>query len=491
MNKKLKIGITIIALCIGLTFVGTKTYATTGKTTNDTTRIRKEASTDSKIVAELSDNQEVEIISEDGNWYQVKYKSYEGYIRKDLLKVDETKKEDNNDKTTEEDQKGTEQKTITDEDIVEKTEIQLKNDTELQLLPLVYSSKTGKIAKDTKTTVIEVVGGWCHLEAEEQEGWIMTSKLVDGQNTTVEESKTEKKEDEEKKEDTKTGETKKEETKTENTTTKLYVSTDTLNLREKTNKSSRVLTQLSKNDEVTVIEKVDDTWSKVKANGVTGYVATQYLSKEKVIDTSSRNSEGRTSTTTQNTTKENTTSNNTTSNNTTNSSATSNKTTTNSSATNNTTSTTKTNSSTTSNKTAESSKNTTTTEKKTETETSTKSKVTGSDIVAYAKKFLGYKYVYGTAGPKTFDCSGFTSYVYKHFGYSLNRTSSGQRSNGKAVKKADLQPGDIVCFSGHVGIYIGDGKFIHAANSRKGVIISSLSESYYKKKYITARRIID
>ena len=62
---------------------------------------------------------------------------------------------------------------------------------------------------------------------------------------------------------------------------------------------------------------------------------------------------------------------------------------------------------------------------------------TGEDIVAYAKKFLGCRYVYGTAGPKTFDCSGLTSYVYKHFGYSLNRTSGGQRSNGKKVNKSD------------------------------------------------------
>ena len=80
--------------------------------------------------------------------------------------------------------------------------------------------------------------------------------------------------------------------------------------------------------------------------------------------------------------------------------------------------------------------------------------------------------------------------MYKHFGYSLNRTSGGQRSNGKKVNKSDLKAGDILCFSGHVGLYIGGNKFIHAANPRKGVIISSLSESYYVKTYITARRII-
>ena len=124
------------------------------------------------------------------------------------------------------------------------------------------------------------------------------------------------------------------------------------------------------------------------------------------------------------------------------------------------------------------------------TTSSSSSKVTGADIVAYAKKFLGCKYVYGATGPTTFDCSGFTQYVYKHFGYTLSRTSTDQRKNGKKVKKSDLQPGDIVCFSGHVGIYIGGNQFIHAANSKKGIIITSLSDSYYVKNYITARRIL-
>lgn len=95
-----------------------------------------------------------------------------------------------------------------------------------------------------------------------------------------------------------------------------------------------------------------------------------------------------------------------------------------------------------------------------------------------------------------FDCSGFTTYVYKHFGVSLSRTSRGQSSNGKAVSKENLSVGDIICFSsssrsktiGHVGIYIGGGKFIHSANSRQGVIISNVSgDGYY---FVTARRVI-
>ena len=116
-----------------------------------------------------------------------------------------------------------------------------------------------------------------------------------------------------------------------------------------------------------------------------------------------------------------------------------------------------------------------------------------SQVANYAYNFLGRPYVYGANGPNAFDCSGFTSYVYRHFGVSLPRTASSQFSAGSAVSRNNLAPGDLVFFNtvgylGHVGLYIGGGDFIHAASSGR-VKISSLSEGYYRTRYAGARRV--
>lgn len=118
-------------------------------------------------------------------------------------------------------------------------------------------------------------------------------------------------------------------------------------------------------------------------------------------------------------------------------------------------------------------------------------------IVNYALQFKGYPYVYATEGPNSFDCSGLTWYVYKQFGYSLYRSSRDQVNNGVAVTKAELQLGDLVFFSKngsyptHVGLYIGNGEFIHASTAQTGVKIDSLYSSYYDSDYyFAARRII-
>ncbi len=120
-------------------------------------------------------------------------------------------------------------------------------------------------------------------------------------------------------------------------------------------------------------------------------------------------------------------------------------------------------------------------------------------LVAYALTKIGLPYVFGGTGPNSYDCSGFVQHVYKNAGYSINRTAADQYKNGIAVSKDELIPGDLVFFSNtyyssdwitHVGIYIGDGKFVHAANSTRGVTVDNLSTTYYATRYAGARRII-
>lgn len=124
--------------------------------------------------------------------------------------------------------------------------------------------------------------------------------------------------------------------------------------------------------------------------------------------------------------------------------------------------------------------------------------VNGADIVKYAQQFLGTPYVWGgnslTSGV---DCSGLVSQVYKHFGISVARTTYDQIGQGRAIGMNDLQPGDMVFFDtekdiagpDHVGLYIGNGKFIEAPRPGKSVQISDLRSGYYQDTFMGARRV--
>lgn len=126
------------------------------------------------------------------------------------------------------------------------------------------------------------------------------------------------------------------------------------------------------------------------------------------------------------------------------------------------------------------------------------SESTAQKIIDYAKRYLGVKYAWGGTTPKGFDCSGFVKYVYAQFGVTLNRVAADQAKQGTAVKKANLQPGDLVFFDtnggrnriNHVGLYIGGGKFIQASSGASDVVISSITEGFYSKTFMTARRIL-
>lgn len=131
-------------------------------------------------------------------------------------------------------------------------------------------------------------------------------------------------------------------------------------------------------------------------------------------------------------------------------------------------------------------------------------KTLGDKVVAYARKFLGTPYKLGASGPSRFDCSGYTTYVYKHFGYKITPFTGAQFKEGRPVHGyADLQKGDLVFFGkrgsvrdiGHVGIVVsvdynrGSFRFIHASTSG-GVTESESTQAYYMMRYIGARRIL-
>ena len=123
-----------------------------------------------------------------------------------------------------------------------------------------------------------------------------------------------------------------------------------------------------------------------------------------------------------------------------------------------------------------------------------------SSLVSYAKTKLGKPYVWGAQGPNSFDCSGFTYYVFKNkAGIILPRTSSAQSKYGTYVSRNNLRAGDLVFFDtnganngqvSHVGLYIGNGQMIHASYSQKKIVIDNFNSSYFKRTFVNGRRVL-
>ena len=460
--------VVIIALIgvISIVLTSASFAASKGVINTDTARIRSEATADSSIVALASLNENVEILEETGAWYKIKYAGKTGYISKRLVDVEgETNKVEEVSKETQEPQKEESQENVkeenkenteeaTNKEQEKESQVSIKEsfvgkigtEISVKILPTISSRNITKINKDSEITVIEMVNDWCYIKTAENTGWVRVEVLSlsvaahkeePQQEEKVEEKVEEKPEEkvEEKKEETA-------EKKEKETTKKVgYVNVDTVNFRKKATTSSEVIDSLSINTEVSIVAEEND-WYKVKVDGETGYVSKKYISDEKVPEVTSRASE---------TTRE-----------------------------------------------SVNAQPEEKVEEKKETEQNTTANTDlGNQIVAYAKQYIGYKYVSGGSKPSTgFDCSGFTTYVYGHFGISLNRSSCDQIKNGKAVSKANLQIGDLVVFNnssnsavGHVGIYIGNNQFIHASNPSSGVKITSLSDSYYSARYVGARRV--
>lgn len=290
-----------------------------------------------------------------------------------------------------------------------------------------------KIVKDIKLKIVPVINATDIIEVKQDEEVTVTEIINDWicvETTTTKGWL--------RKENLKTEETKQEEQivqaeekASEETSTKtLYINTETANLRKTASTASEVVTTLSLNSAVNVISE-ENGWSKVKVGDKEGYISSSLLS-DKRQETSRSMTKFR-------------------------------------------------------EKTAEESN-------KTENTSNVASSGNGSSVVATANQYIGSRYIYGGTAPSGFDCSGFTSYVYKKYGVSLSRTAAGQYSNGVAVSKGELQPGDLVMFGksgiNHVGIYIGGGKMVHAANPSRGVTTDTINSGYYGTNYVGARRIL-
>ena len=460
--EKIK-SLAIIILMTIIISLGTKVQATAGKINSETVRVRSEATTQSNIVTQLDKGDEIEVLEQSEGWYKVKFtkdgKEITGYISEKLVDVEsntsETPKEPEEENKPEENQPE-QQPEIVEEpnnneiqenpieserittNIEENKEYTINQKITINILPVMNSLQVAQIENGTIKT-IEIINDWCKIENGTETGWIRNNilKRAITSSEVIETSGTEVSNETENnnQEEEQKPEQKPEEEKVIKTA---YVSTDSLKVRKEASTSSEVIDSLKKNDKISIVEELDG-WYKIKISGEIGYVSSKYISDTKVPETTSRwtdtqRTDNVTEIQQEETKQENVSSNGT----------------------------------------------------------------SGEAVVSYAKQYLGYRYVSGGANPSSgFDCSGFTTYVYKNFGVSLNRTSRDQIKNGVAVDKTNLQPGDIVIFNGesnktigHVGIYIGGGDFIHASNPSDGVKITPLDSSYYGKRYVGARRVI-
>ena len=408
-----------------LFFINMSFAANNAKINVETANLRETADAEGKILKQLSINDEVEIVEKSGEWYKVKSNDITGYIRKDLLSV----KEDTTDNNTTDNT--VVENTVSANETVENTEVTTATNNSES----VQEEKTKLISEDTKLKIVPAINATDIIEVKANQEVTIIETInnwvcIQSGNTKGWIRSEKLKVKEEQKVEEKQEEQEKNETEATVEETKIktqFITSETVNLRKEPNTSSEIVSKLSLNMAVDVYSE-DGGWSKVKVSGKEGYISSSLLSDKK--KETSRAAE--TPRTNENNTQTTTTS-------------------------------------------------------------SAPASKSGGSVVETAKSYIGSSYVYGGSGPSSFDCSGFTSYVYKQYGVSLNRTAAGQYSNGTAVSKEELQPGDLVMFGksgiNHVGIYIGGGQMVHAANPSRGVTTDTINSGYYYNNYVGARRV--
>ena len=486
MKKQVKILISVAVFTIiaGITVLA----ATIGKVNSSYVRLREKASTESEILDVLMEGDQVEILAEEGDWYKISAKGRTGYISKSFVtKNGETpapaeqtpQNTENTENTTT--TETPEAKPATTTATITTKIYKVAESTSVYILPILSSDVIGTINAGEGLDLINSTGLWGYVKSGNIKGWVRIDKLSSEEVTKTVEVPVEEQPAEEKPAEQPAAEQPAEEKPAEQPVAEqpaeekpaeqpaaeqpaeekpaeqpqsnyaektMYVSAAGINVRKEANTTSDVISGAGLNTAFTVVGEEND-WYKVKAEGGYGYIRKDLLSDSKTEETSRSNETNRAEAAAAQTQAQ----------------------------------------------TQTPAAQTQATPASTPAPAASTSKVTGADVAAYAQQFLGCSYVYAAAGPNSFDCSGLTMYVYKHFGYNLSHSSKVQATQGVAVT-GDLQPGDILVFSndgkqvGHVGLYIGNDKFIHASDYSTGVIISNLHDSWNINKYWGARRII-
>ncbi len=441
--------------------------ATTATVNATAVRIRETASTEANIITNLYKDDEVEILEENGQWYKVKAGEKVGYAKAEFFnKKSETNHEVPQNTTTPASNEQTavpnENPQNTAKELKVGETLSLQNNVKIRVLPNLSTNAKTEIKQGTKITIDAELGNWYKITDQTITGWITKSKLTTQatsseqppvtpqepvpsepkapetpQNTAPTETVVPEQPAEtpqEPKEEPKNEP--KEDKKTTNKTAIVIV--ETARVRKAPSTKADIVDVLDEDDLVTITGEEGEFYKITSEKIGSGYISKSLVKQRNVTSRSAAEE------------RENAVSSETKEN------------------------------------------------QNQAVSQSTNSVTTGSSIVEFAKQFLGYPYVLGASSPeKGFDCSGFTRYVYGHFGYTLGQVAASQTSLGSVVERANLQVGDLLLFYdegktkiGHCGIFVGGGAFIHSANPQRGVVIDNLNtNSYYSQRFVTARRI--
>lgn len=379
ISSKIKKTICLSAFLLSLPLCSA--FAANGEVNGNAVRLRKEPSTESKIITLMEKGKQVEVLGESNGWYQVKCGENIGWVLSTLVDCLETVQSVSSGITVA-------TAAVTQENASPITETKIVavtgSSVNLRKEPNTDSAVVGKVVEGDNLIVLETSADmqWYKIQFGDIEGFVFAELVTEDINQIKGTGKV----------------------------------NDTVNFRSEPTTDAAILSKLAPGTSVTVLDTQNE-WYKVLCNDQEGWVVARCV--DRVTPTTSRSGNGS----------------------------------------------------------------------------------VASRVVELAKAQLGKKYVWGATGPNSFDCSGLMQYIFGKVGVTLNRVSYDQATQGIKVAKANLVPGDLVFFSGinsssgsskisHVGLYIGGNEFIHAANSKRGVVKDRLDDSYYSTHYVTARRVI-